>query len=284
MTASLSAGLQHLLPQRLLCSFIYKIARSNKPWIKNPLIRWFIRQYRVDMSEAQQADVTEYSHFNAFFTRALKTGARPVTEDRRSIVSPADGELTQFGTLDEGRLIQAKGMTYSIESLLDEQTAALSAFMGGRFATIYLAPHDYHRVHSPTSAELILTRYIPGRRFSVNKATAESIVGLFCRNERVVCWFDTGAGHAIVVLVGALNVSSISTAAIGEVTSGEARQWRQDRPVRYLKGAEIGRFNLGSTVILLYPKNTMAWDDALRPGDPVRMGMPIGMLTSEPEA
>ena len=279
MTASLRVGLHTLLPQRLLCALIYRVARTENRWIKNALIRWFAERYAVDASEAALTSTADFPTFNAFFTRALKAGARPIDGSKRSIVSPADGRLTEFGTIDDGSLVQAKGLEYPIEDLLGEERAALTQFVGGTFATVYLAPRDYHRVHCPMMGRLICTRYIPGRRFAVNEATAGVVDRLFCRNERVVCWFEGEFGRAAVVLVGALNVSSISTAELGEVRSGRARLWQEPEPIAYGKGVEIGRFNLGSTVIVLFPRGTVVWGDALVRGQSLRIGMPIGMLT-----
>ena len=279
MTASLRVGLRTLLSQRWLCALIYRVARTENRWIKNALIRWFSKRYDVDASEAALTSTDDFPTFNAFFTRALKAGARPIDGSKRSIVSPADGRLTEFGTIDDGSLVQAKGLEYPIEDLLGEERAALNQFVGGRFAAVYLAPRDYHRVHSPVTGRLICTRYIPGRRFAVNEATASVVDRLFCRNERIVCWFEGEFGRTAVVLVGALNVSSISTAELGEVRSGRAGLWQEPEPIAYGKGDEIGRFNLGSTVIVLFPRGTVVWGEALVRGQPLRMGMPIGMLT-----
>ena len=284
MTASLRVGLQALLPQRLLGALVYRIARTENRFVKNALIRWFSRRYAIDVSEAEFASPADYPTFNAFFTRALKSGARPVDAGERSIVSPADGRLTEYGTIDDGTLLQAKGIRYPIEALLGEQRAELDAFMGGSFATVYLAPRDYHRVHAPAAGRLTRTRYIPGRRFAVNEATASVVDRLFCRNERVVCHFAGEFGRMAVVLVGALNVASISTARHGEAPSGRARQWDEPVAVGYGKGEEIGRFNLGSTVIVVFERGAAVWDEALERGQALRMGMPIGTLAARGEA
>ncbi len=283
MTASLRVGLQALLPQRLLGALVYRIARTGNRVVKNALIRWFSGRYAIDMSEAELASPADYPTFNAFFTRALKSGARPVDAGERSIVSPADGRLTEYGTIDDGTLLQAKGIRYRIEALLGEQRSELDAFIGGSYATVYLAPRDYHRVHAPAAGGLTQTRYIPGRRFAVNEATASVVDRLFCRNERVVCHFEGEFGRMAVVLVGALNVASISTARHGELPSGRARQWDEPVSVAYRKGEEIGRFNLGSTVIVVFERDAAVWNEALESGQTLRMGMPIGTLTARGE-
>ena len=270
MTAALGAHLQRLVPQRLLCRFVYRVARAG--WTKRPLIAWFRRHYGVDMSEASPSDPEAYASFNDFFTRALKPGARAVAGGADTIVSPCDGTLMAFGTLAHDRLLQAKGISYSLTALLGEDSPDAARFIDGHYATIYLAPHDYHRVHVPAAGTLWRARYIPGDRFSVNAATAEAIPGLFCRNERVVCWFECAFGPAVVVLVGALNVSSVSLTTRGEIPSGAPREWREAEPVRLEKGDELGRFNLGSTVIVLFPPEAVRFDPALAAGDTLLMG------------
>ena len=272
-------ALQLLLPQRLSCALIYRIARSENRLVKNALIRWFSRRYAIDVSEVALAGGDTYPTFNAFFTRELREGARPVAAGSRSIVAPADGRLTEFGTITDGTLLQAKGIRYPIAELLGEDGAAVAPFMGGTFATVYLAPRDYHRVHAPVAGRLVSTRYIPGRRFAVNVATASVVDRLFCRNERVACRFEGEFGHAAVVLVGALNVSSISTARHGEIASGPARRWEESEPVACARGEEIGRFNLGSTVIVVFARGAAVWDEALVRGQTLRMGARIGTLT-----
>ena len=183
--------LQHLLPKDTISATIYRVARSERPWLTRPLIGWFARTYHVDLSQAEQPELDSYRTFNAFFTRALRAGARPLAGDRETVVSPADGTLTQFGSIDADTLLQAKGRHYSLAALLGEDGAAVNELRGGSYCTIYLAPHDYHRVHAPLGGALERTRYIPGRRFSVSRATAAAIDRIFCRNERVVCWFET---------------------------------------------------------------------------------------------
>lgn len=270
--------LQHLLPQALVSRAVYHVARSEARWLKDPLVRWFARSYGVDLTEAENPDPSSYPSFNAFFTRALKSGARPIAPGESTIVSPVDGRLTEFGYAESGQLLQAKGFEYALEELIGEGPADAHLFMNGAFATIYLAPHDYHRIHMPVAARLTATRYIPGRRFSVNAATTCGIKNLFCRNERVVCWFETARGPMVLVLVGALNVSSISTVNRGEIASGEPRYWLENPAVELAKGDEIGRFNLGSTVVLLFAEGSIEWNEDLRSGDTLRLGREIGRL------
>jgi phosphatidylserine decarboxylase len=270
--------LQHLLPKDTISAVVYRAARSERPWLARPLIGWFARTYRVDLSEAEHAQLDQYRTFNAFFTRALRTDARPLAGDRETLVAPADGTLTQFGALDADTLLQAKGRRYSLAALLGESGPAVDALRGGSYCTIYLAPHNYHRVHAPLGGTLARTRYIPGKRFSVSRATAAAIDRIFCRNERVVCWFETAAGPMVVVLVGALNVSSVSTFNRGEIVSGAPQHWGETPPVPVERGAEIGRFNLGSTVIVLFAPGAVRWDPRLADGMPVAMGAPLGRL------
>ncbi|HEX6995574.1 MAG TPA: archaetidylserine decarboxylase [Gammaproteobacteria bacterium] len=273
---------QHLLPQALIGRVVYRTSRSDAPWLKRLLIRWFAKTYGVDLTEAEEADLERYPSFNAFFTRSLKAGARPIAGGETTVVSPVDGRLTEFGHAHAGQLLQAKGFEYALDELTGEGPADASRFANGAYATIYLAPHDYHRVHMPLEGALTATRYIPGRRYSVNAATTCGIRNLFCRNERVVCWFETAGGPMALVLVGALNVSSISTSRHGEIPSGAPRYWTEAEPVRYPKGAEIARFNLGSTVILLFPEGRVEWDAALEPGMKLRLGTAIGRLREAP--
>jgi phosphatidylserine decarboxylase len=268
--------LQHLLPKNLLSRMVYRIARSRRPWIKDPLIAWYARTYAVDLTEAETADLRAYPTLNAFFTRALREGARPIAGDEHTVVAPADGILSEYGTAVDGRLLQAKGMHYGLAELLGESDAAVTHLAQGAYMTVYLAPPNYHRVHLPIAGSLTRTTYIPGERFSVSLVSAGAIGGLFCRNERVICWFDTLAGEMAIVLVGALNVSSISTARLDEIASGGERRWREQTPVPYARGAEIARFNLGSTVIVLFQAGAVRWRQGLVSTAAVKVGQPIG--------
>lgn len=279
MTPATAAFLQRLLPQRALCSFIYKVARSRRRWLKTPLIAWFARHYRIDLDEAATRDLDAYASFNEFFTRALKPGARPVDARPDVLVSPVDGRLTQYGTITNGRLVQAKGLDYAVQALLGESSPEADAMVGGEFATIYLAPHNYHRVHAPLAGRWVRTRYVPGARFSVNAATTAGVADLFCRNERAVCWFEGELGPFAVVLVGALNVSSVSTVTRGEIPSGRAAEWHEPPGTQVAKGDEIGRFNLGSTVVLVLPPGSVRWR-ALAADTEVRLGSALAELTA----
>jgi len=276
MTLASGALVQRLLPQRFLCRCIHRLARTRVGWIKKPLIKWFGRHYRIDMNEAEHARAEDYGTFNEFFTRALRPGVRPIDAGADSIVAPCDGTLMEFGVLERDRMLQAKGMTYTLTALLGEDSAEVERFIDGTYATIYLAPRDYHRVHVPVAGRLLRASYIPGDRFSVNGATARAVPNLFCRNERVVCWLEAYLGQVAVVLVGALNVSSISVTTRGEIPSGPAHTWRAPELVQLRKGAELGRFNLGSTVIALFPRGAIRWDERLARGDRLLMGARIG--------
>jgi phosphatidylserine decarboxylase len=271
---------QHLLPKNLLSAFVYRATRSRRHWLKRPLTRWFASAYGVDLTEAANADLDSYATFNEFFTRELKAGARPIERGTRTVIAPADGVLTEHGAIEGERLFQAKGMSYSLSELLGERGVAVSSLAGGSYFTIYLAPHNYHRVHAPLDARLLRTRYLPGARFSVSRATAAAIPRLFCRNERVVCWFESEHGPAIVVLIGALNVSSISTFAHGEIASGAPREWHEDPPRPVEQGREIGRFNMGSTVVVLLGSRRFEFTAAAVDGASVRMGRAVGAFAA----
>jgi phosphatidylserine decarboxylase len=272
---------QHLLPKNLSSAVVYRATRSQRPWLRRPLTRWFAKAYGVDLTEAANADLESYATFNEFFTRELKAGARPIATGRNVVVAPADGVLTEHGAIEGGRVYQAKGSVYTLTELLGETSAEVAALAGGRYFTVYLAPHNYHRVHSPLAATLTRTQYIPGARFSVSRATAAAIPRLFCRNERVACWFATEHGTMVVVLVGALNVSSISTFAHGEIASGAARQWTEQPPRPIAAGEEIGRFNMGSTVVVLFESARFEFAHAARDGTVVRMGEALGMFAAD---
>ncbi|HUL46174.1 MAG TPA: archaetidylserine decarboxylase [Steroidobacteraceae bacterium] len=284
--ARLFVGLQYLLPQHLLSGVVHWLARLQLPWVKNALIDNFLVNYRPDMSEAEEPDPRKYSSFNAFFTRALRPGARTVDGAPTALVSPVDGTVSQIGRTDGSSLVQAKGLTYTLESLLDEGAPAWAPiFRGGAYATLYLAPHDYHRIHMPLAGTLQAAWYVPGQLFSVNATTAAQVPGLFARNERVVCVFADGTLSFALVLVGALFVGSMSTVWHGDVTPRSPRV-RGDLALDFLrtgskleKGAEMGRFNMGSTVILLLPPGRTEWQSDLGPGSTIRMGQALARLT-----
>ncbi len=260
MKAILFVWLQYLLPQHALSRLAGKIARCRIGWLKNALILLFARRYQVDLTEAEIENPKAYACFDEFFTRALKPGARPLPQDPEFIVCPADGRLSQLGSLTGEWLIQAKGRDYSAQALLGDAALA-EPFVDGEFATIYLSPRDYHRVHMPYPGTLKEMLHIPGCLFSVSESTAEEVENLFARNERVVCLFDTELGPMAIVLVGALLVAGIETVWHGLVTPPSGRQirrWRYDG-LRLERGAELGRFHLGSTVILLFPPASLIW-------------------------
>jgi phosphatidylserine decarboxylase len=271
--------LQYLLPQHGLSRLVLAATRVRAHWFKNGIIRGFLKLYRVDMAEAAQSDPYSYGSFNEFFTRALKPGARPIADGADALVSPVDGRVSEAGILDRDWLLQAKGRRYTLSALLAAQPWA-SRFAGGSFATIYLAPFDYHRVHMPLRGELEETVYVPGRLFSVNAVTAQLVPGLFARNERVLTLFDTAFGRFALVLVGALNVGSMATVWAGDITPAARREVTRipGPPATLEKGAELGRFNMGSTVILLFEPNRVRWHPQLQAGSVVRLGQSIGTL------
>lgn len=272
--------LQHLAPQHLLSRGAGALARCRLRWVSQPFIHWFIRRYGVDMSEAETPDPGAYPDFIAFFTRPLRAGIRPLDGDDTVPVCPADGQLSQWGRIHDHELLQAKGRTYTLEALLGDDQAA-ERFRNGTFATIYLAPRDYHRVHMPLGGTLTAMRYIPGRLFSVNHTTAQHVPDLFARNERVVCHFDTAIGPMAVILVGAMIVAGVETVWSGEVCPATHKpfleEYQQRSPaIRIARGAEMGRFKLGSTVIVLFGQDAVELNANLRPEDGVRLGQALG--------
>jgi phosphatidylserine decarboxylase len=283
--ARLFVALQYLLPQHFISRLAYRITRSRVPLVKNALIRSFVGNFHPDMSEAEQPDPLQYESFNAFFTRALRAQARPSDPDPAVLVSPVDGTVSQIGRLDGSWLVQAKGHAYTLESLLAADLSWAARFRGGAFATLYLAPFNYHRVHMPLRGALRAAWYVPGQLFSVNATTAAGVPGVFARNERVVCVFAHEALTFAVVLVGALLVGSIATVWHGEVTPRAVRGCA-DLPLDASraaldleKGAQLGRFNMGSTVILLLPPGSSEWLPGLAPGSSVRLGQALARLT-----
>lgn len=272
----------YALPHHLLSRIMLALTRVESPRLVPPAIRLFSRRFGVDLDEADQADPAAYASFNAFFTRSLRPGARPVDEAPDSIVSPADGMVSQCGTLREGRILQAKGRDYSLLELLGGDPAHAEPFLDGGFSTIYLSPRDYHRVHMPLSGTLRETIYVPGRLFSVQPATVRAVPDLFARNERLVALFDTPAGPMAMILVGAIFVACIETVWGGVATpphTGRIRVEPAPEPLQLAKGAEMGRFNMGSTVILLFGRDRVRWRDDCRERTHLRMGQAIGTLT-----
>jgi phosphatidylserine decarboxylase len=270
-------ALQHVLPQHALSRFAGSIAASTSPWLRDRLIRRFVAAFGVDLSEAARG-IGEFTSFNDFFTRELKPGARPLADAGEFILSPADGAVSQLGPVTGGRIIQAKGRDYSVAEILGCGADEARRFEGGGFITIYLSPKDYHRVHMPAAGTLSATSYIPGDLYSVNTATAAGVDRLFARNERLSCRFDGPDGHFASVMVGAMIVAGIDTvwpnafrthasAPVHEDFAGAGRV--------FAAGDEMGRFYLGSTVVLLFEPGRVAWMEGLKPADPLRMGQAI---------
>lgn len=272
---------QHGLPHHCLSRLIGFAAECRAPWFKNPLIDWFIQRYQIDMSLAEVSDPHAYENFNAFFTRALRDGVRPLDTHPDAVLCPADGAISQMGPIEYGRVLQAKGHSFSVEELLGGDEKRAAPFMGGEFATVYLSPRDYHRVHMPLTGTLREMVYVPGKLFSVNGFTAENVPELFARNERVVCIFDTERGPMAVVLVGAMIVASIETVWAGLITppKRELKTFHyapSAQPIRLEKGAELGRFKLGSTAIVLFGPEQVSWAQNLSAGSSVQMGQALG--------
>ncbi|MGB9190482.1 archaetidylserine decarboxylase [Acinetobacter sp. CS-2] len=265
---------QRVVPQHQLSRVVGKLAASEHPIIKNTVIQAFKAQYGIDMSIAEQSNALKFKSFNEFFTRSLKEGVRQIDTDPHSIVSPADGAISQLGKIEEGDIFQAKGQSFSVEKLIADPQLA-EPFKNGHFATVYLSPKDYHRVHMPFAGTLTETLYVPGELFSVNQTTAENIPGLFARNERMVCLFDTELGRMAVVLVGAMIVAGIETVATGKVKPTGHLELNQHN-LFLEKGAELGRFYLGSTAVILFEKDKMAWDAAFKANSVVMMGEALG--------
>jgi phosphatidylserine decarboxylase len=285
----LFVSLQYLLPHHLLCRMIYALTRVRVVWLKNLFIGLFVRSYRPEMGDAVEPSPTRYETFNAFFTRALKAGARPLDPDPARIVSPCDGTLSVAATLEADRLIQAKGRDYAFDALVAANGPHVERLRGGAYATIYLAPYNYHRLHMPIDGALRSAWYVPGRLFSVNARTVERVPNLFARNERLVLMFDGATGPFCLVLVGALFVGSMSTVWHGEVTpwrggalpAGPGRpmplQPRGTQDLFLARGQEFARFNMGSTIVMLLPPDTVDWDRAMQPNLRLRVGQGMGL-------
>lgn len=275
--------LQSLLPQHLLSRLMFIMTRLTwRPW-KNAQIRWFSRHYGVDLQEAEYSDANSYTDFNSFFTRALKPGSRPLASDEGALVSPVDGTVSQIGRINQTTILQAKGHDYSIMELLAGDTALANQFSDGHFATLYLAPRDYHRVHMPCSGQLQRMIHVPGARFAVNETSVQGIPRLFARNERLINIFRNDAIDPLaLIMIGAMCVGSMQTVWSDPPVArkrGECQDYDY-RPLTLMlgRGDEMGRFNMGSTVILLFPPATMEWLPSLQPGQRIRMGQTIGRL------
>lgn len=278
--ARLFIAFQNVVPQQLLTRAAGALAELRRPaWLKNLFIRQFIRIYDVNMTESAEPDYRNFPCFNDFFTRALRTGARPLTS--ADILCPADGAISQLGAITDGALLQAKGRDFSLVDLLGGDAAQAAQFQNGQFATIYLSPKDYHRVHMPVTGTLVSTRFVPGKLFSVNAVTAENVDSLFARNERLICYFDTQHGPMAMILVGAMIVAGIETVWAGRMTPQRAAtaNFSSASPrITLATGQEMGRFLLGSTVILLFPKDAMQWNSQYHAGSATRMGEALGTL------
>lgn len=265
---------QYVLPKQALTSFAGWVAGKERGAVTTWIVRRFVAKYGVNMAEALDSDIASYASFNDFFTRALKPGARPIAP--ADLVSPVDGAISQFGTIDDDQIFQAKGHHCTATALVGGDAALAAKFAHGSFATLYLSPRDYHRIHMPCDGRLRRMIYVPGELFSVNPTTARGVPGLFARNERTVCLFDGPRGPFVLVLVGATIVGSMATVWHGVINpprGGEVREWRyDDQDISLKQGEEMGRFLLGSTVVMLFPRPALAFNPAWAPGRPVRLG------------
>lgn len=278
MAERFAVVLQHILPKQLLTQLVGRLARVQGGKLTTAVIRWFIQRYGVVMSEAANPDPAAYASFNEFFTRPLRDGVRPFAQ--ADYLCPVDGAISQFGAIDENRIFQAKGHHYTTAELVGGDATLAEEFKDGHFATLYLSPRDYHRIHMPCAGRLLRMIHVPGALYSVNPLTARNVPGLFARNERVVCEFETERGRFVLVLVGATIVGSMATTWHGVVNPprpGTVREWRyaEDAPT-LAQGEEMGRFLLGSTVVMLFPRGTMAFNESWAPGKGVRLGEMMG--------
>lgn len=282
MMASAFVWLQTILPRHWLTAVVWRVARIRNTRVKNFLITQFARGFDVNLDEVKLDVPDGFATFNDFFIRELKAGAREIDDDADAIVSPVDGTVSVAGAIRGDMIFQAKNIDYSLGDLLATDLDAAEHYVDGSFATIYLAPYNYHRVHAPLAGELVAARYVPGDLYSVNDATVSRLNGLFRRNERLVMHFRSEHGPAVLIFVGALNVGSISTPWTGEIRPRKAGVVDvldiSTHPTRVEKGDLLGWFNMGSTVILLLPKGVAEWDDDLEPGEVLRMGEDIGEL------
>jgi phosphatidylserine decarboxylase len=269
---------QYLLPKQALTALAGKFASTCAGGLTTSVIRWFVGRYGVNMAEAANPDIASYASFNEFFTRPLKADARPLAT--ADFICPVDGAISQFGAIDRDQIFQAKGHSYSTTALVGGDAALASAFENGHFATLYLSPKDYHRIHMPCAGRLLRMIHVPGDLFSVNPVTARGVPGLFARNERVVCVFEGEQGPFVLVLVGATIVGSMATVWHGLVNPprpGHLREWRyEDQQLLFRQGDEMGRFLLGSTVVMLFPTNTLSFNADWSPQRPIRLGEKMG--------
>lgn len=280
MSKKLFIVFQYLLPQFLLTRFAGWMASRPWVWLKNWLISDFIHRYQVDLSIAASDKLDDYPTFNAFFTRALKPEARPISSEKDILVSPVDGSISQIGRIEKNTLLQAKGSYFTVDALLGKKSGELPSFEDGHFATLYLSPKDYHRVHIPYNGKLTQTIYIPGKLFSVNPLAAEKIPNLFARNERLACIFDTEAGPMAVIFIGAMLVGKIETiwGLVERSNTISTRYYSDEENISLAKGAELGRFLMGSSVILLFGKDKIQWLPGLQEQAQVQMGQAMGAV------
>ena len=270
---------QYLIPKQALTALAGKLASKEAGSLTTSVIRWFVGRYNVNMAEAANPDIASYKSFNEFFTRPLKEGARPQAD--ADFISPVDGAISQFGPIERDQIFQAKGHSYSTTALVGGDRKLAEQFENGSFATLYLSPRDYHRIHMPCDGKLTRMIYVPGELFSVNPTTARGVPGLFARNERVVCVFESEFGPFVLTLVGATIVGSMATVWHGMINPprpGVVREWRYDgeQAVTLKKGDEMGRFLLGSTVVMLFPKDSLTFNPEWTPTRAIRMGEQMG--------
>ncbi len=276
--------LQHLVPHHLLSRMLGALAECHWRWLKNPLIRLFISVYKVDMSETVKTDVADFSCFNDFFSRELKANVRPISAESGVLVSPVDGSVSEVGRIDSDRIIQAKGYSYTLVNLLGGSVDLAEYFLNGSFITLYLSPKDYHRVHSPVGGNLTESFYLPGSLFSVNETTVNNVPDLFCRNERLVMSFDTAYGKMALIMVGAMIVAGIKTVWRDRAYRPNVRvSDNLSDPTGFAAGDELGQFQLGSTVILLFEPETVIWDEGISTQRAVKLGERLASFCADQE-
>jgi len=272
---------QKLVPQHLISRLAGKLAQCRVTWLKDFLIRLFISHFKVDLSEAQQEDYRSYEHFNAFFTRRLKPGLRPMPDDPKAIACPVDGVISELGVIKEQQVFQAKGHHYDLTTLLGGHESLAKKFYHGAFFTAYLSPKDYHRVHMPVRGTLIKMIHVPGSLFSVNPHTVSGVPNLFARNERVVCYFETEQGPMAIIMVAAIIVAGIVTPWHGRITPptrNKIQEWDySDKPIQLNQGDEMGYFEVGSTAIVLFGENSIQWESSLNSGGCISLGQSIAL-------
>ena len=265
---------QYIIPKQAITALAGKLAQAEAGKLTTAVICWFVKRYQVNMAEADQSDITDYKSFNEFFTRPLRAGARPLA--KAEFVCPVDGAISQFGDIKADQIYQAKGHQYSTLAMLAGDTKLAKQFENGHFTTLYLSPKDYHRIHMPCAATLKSMTYVPGDLFSVNPLTAQNVPGLFARNERVICEFDSTHGTFVLILVGATIVGSMATTWHGVVNPprvGRVTTWTyEDQTIKFKQGEEMGRFLLGSTVVMLFPKDTLKFNSNWKPAKSIQLG------------